>query len=210
MRDRIAEAGEDLQHLGRAGRRAEIAAFEQLVVDQRLFGDAQAVGHLDHADAVEERLVVLVVLELLPFRFVGMGEDDALIGQRAEVLGAGVVAFLRRGQQRMQHLDRRLEHFDEFEQPLGRAVEAAGIAVGVGIVLREMSRACGCRPCRPAPRCPGCSRRRARSWRRRSAAACEGYSLTTVNLEMIAVELVEPLGRPGRADAGRAGASGCL
>ena len=59
-------------------------------------------------------------------------------GMRAEVLGAGVIAFLGRGQQRVQHLDRRLEHLDEFEQPLGRAVEAAGIAVGVRIVLREM------------------------------------------------------------------------
>ena len=75
---------------------------------------------------------------MLPFRFVGMGEHDALERHRAEILGAGVIAFLRRGQQRVQHLDRRLEHLDEFQQPLRRAVEAAGIAVGVGIVLREM------------------------------------------------------------------------
>ncbi len=35
----------------------------------------------------------------------------------------------------MQHLDRRLEHLDEFHQPLRRAVEAAGEGIGVGIVL---------------------------------------------------------------------------
>ena len=38
----------------------------------------------------------------------------------------------------MQHLDRRLEHFDEFEQALRGAAEAARIAVGVRIVLAEM------------------------------------------------------------------------
>jgi hypothetical protein len=35
----------------------------------------------------------------------------------------------------MQHLDRRLEHLDEFEQALRRAVEAAAIGIGVGIGL---------------------------------------------------------------------------
>jgi len=36
----------------------------------------------------------------------------------------------------MQHLDRRLEHLDEFEDALIGAIETPGIAVGVGIVLR--------------------------------------------------------------------------
>ncbi len=35
----------------------------------------------------------------------------------------------------MQHLDRRLEHLDEFENALIGAVEPARIAVGIGIVL---------------------------------------------------------------------------
>ena len=60
-----------------------------------------------------------------------------LNGIDADILGADIVAFLRRGEQRMQHLDRRLEHLDEFEHALVGAVEAAGIGVGVGIVLRE-------------------------------------------------------------------------
>ena len=42
--------------------------------------------------------------------------------------GADVVAFLRRRQQRVQHLDRRLEHLDEFEHALVGAVEPARIA----------------------------------------------------------------------------------
>ena len=60
-----------------------------------------------------------------------------LKGNGADILRADVVALLRRGQQGMQHLDRRLEHLDEFEDALVGAVEAAGIAVGVGIVLGE-------------------------------------------------------------------------
>ena len=64
-----------------------------------------------------------------------MREDHAVIGDRADVLGADIVALLCRRQQRMEHLDRRLEHLDEFKDALVGAVEAAGIAVGVGIVL---------------------------------------------------------------------------
>jgi hypothetical protein len=35
----------------------------------------------------------------------------------------------------VQHLDRRLEHLDEFQEALAREVEAARVAVGVGVVL---------------------------------------------------------------------------
>src|SRR6516164_10395022 len=35
----------------------------------------------------------------------------------------------------MQHLDRRFEHLDEFQQTLVGTIEATGIAVGVGIIL---------------------------------------------------------------------------
>src|SRR5436190_16082946 len=38
----------------------------------------------------------------------------------------------------MQHLDRRLEHFDELEQPLIREAQSARIAVSVRVVLRVM------------------------------------------------------------------------
>ena len=54
-----------------------------------------------------------------------MGENDAGERNGADVLGADVVALLGRGEQRVQHLDRRLEHLDEFENALVGAVEAA-------------------------------------------------------------------------------------
>jgi len=37
----------------------------------------------------------------------------------------------------MQHLDRRLEHLDEFHQALGRAVQATREGIRIGIVLAE-------------------------------------------------------------------------
>ncbi len=112
------------------------AVDQQLVVDLDLVRHAQAVRHLDDVDAVDEGLVVLVVAETVPFRFVGVSQDDAAVGQGAETFGAVVVAFLGRGQQRVQDLDRGLEHLDEFHQALVGPAEGARIAVGVRVVLR--------------------------------------------------------------------------
>jgi hypothetical protein len=65
-----------------------------------------------------------------------VGQHDAVEGNRAKAFGALEVAFLRGRQQRVQHLDRRLEHFHEFQQALVGQAQAARVAVGVGIVLR--------------------------------------------------------------------------
>ncbi len=113
------------------------AVGQQLVVDLDLIRDAQAVRHLDDVDAVDEGLVVLVVAEAVPLRLVGVGQQDAAVGNRAQALGAVVVALLSRGQQRVQDLDRRLEHLDEFHKALVGPAQRARVAVGVGIVLRE-------------------------------------------------------------------------
>jgi hypothetical protein len=112
------------------------AVAQQLLVDLDLFADAQAVGHLDDVDAVEEGFVVLVVAEGLPLAFVAVRQHDAVKRNRAKAFGALEVAFLRGRQQRVQHLDRRLEHLHEFQQPLVGQAQAAAVAVGVGVVLR--------------------------------------------------------------------------
>ena len=198
-----AEAGKNVEHLGRAARLAQFAALEQLGVDHRLFRHPEAIGHLDDADAVEEGFVVLVVLELLPFRLVGMGEHDPLVGKGADVLGAGVVPLLRRGEKRMQDLDRRLEHLDEFEQPLRGAVQAAGIAVGVGIVLREVFELADV---------DLADQRRdvlvvfvARlGLGDADLTQLRGHHPDDRETREVAVELVEALGRPRRTDAGQA------
>ena len=124
------------QRAGRAGRLRQRGVAHQLLVDLDFFGDAQAVGHLDDVDPVEEGLVVLVVAEGLPFALVAVRQHDAVERNRAEAFGALEVAFLRGRQQRVQHLDRRLEHFDEFQQALVGQAQAAGVGVGVRVVLR--------------------------------------------------------------------------
>src|SRR3984893_11403088 len=131
------KAGERFEGCGSAGRAGEFGALNELFVDLLLLGDPQAVRHLDDADAVDERLVVLVALEAAPFRFVRVRENHSRERYGSDVLGADIIAFLGGGKQRMQHLDRCLEHLDELEQALVGPVQAARIAVGIGIVLGE-------------------------------------------------------------------------
>src|SRR6185312_2165128 len=125
-----AEFGEHFERFGGAMGIVEIAARKQLLVDRGFFRHAQAIGNGNDRDAVEKGLVVLVGLEQLPFGFVGMRQDDAAERDRSQRFGADVIAFLRRGQQRVQHLDRRLEHFDEFQKPLIGAAETARERIG--------------------------------------------------------------------------------
>jgi hypothetical protein len=125
-----------LQRARRAGGLGQRRVAQELLVDLDLFADAQAVGHLDDVDAVEEGFVVLVVAEGLPLAFVAVRQHDAVKGNRAKAFGALEVAFLRGRQQRVQHLDRRLEHLHEFQQPLVGQAQAAAVAVGIRVVLR--------------------------------------------------------------------------
>ena len=72
----------------------------------------------------------------MPLGLVRVGDDDAAERYRGEAFGPLEVSFLRGGQERMQHLDRRLEHLDEFQDALVRQTQSARIAVRVRIVLR--------------------------------------------------------------------------
>ena len=58
--------------------RAEIRVADDLLIDLHFLGQAQVVGHLHHHDTIEDRLVGVVGLELLPFRFVGMRDDGGV------------------------------------------------------------------------------------------------------------------------------------
>ena len=58
-----AEPAQHLQHFRRPSDVAEVAAVEKFLVYFRFLAGAQAIRHLDDANAVEEGFVVLVVLE---------------------------------------------------------------------------------------------------------------------------------------------------
>ena len=119
-----------------AGRMGQLTVVEQFFIDADLFGDTQAIRHLDDIDAVEEGLIVLVITEGHPFRFVGVSKDDPVKRQGGDPFGAVIVTFLGGGQQRMQHLNRRFKHLDELHNPLVGAAQRTGVAVGVRVVLR--------------------------------------------------------------------------
>ena len=114
----------------------QLAVVKQFFIDTDLFRDTQAIRHLDDVHAVEEGLIVFVITEGHPFRFVGVGEDNPVERQGGDPFGTVIVAFLRRGQQRMQHLDRRFKHLDELHQPLVGTAQSAGVAVGIRVILR--------------------------------------------------------------------------
>ncbi len=67
-----------------------------------------------------------------------MGKENAFKGNGGKPLGPHVVAFLGRSQQRVQHLDGRLEHFHEFHQPLVGQTQRARVGVGIRVILREV------------------------------------------------------------------------
>ena len=89
----------------------QLTVVEQFFIDADLFGDTQAIRHLDDIDAVEEGLIVLVITEGHPFRFVGVSKDDPVKRQGGDPFGAVIVTFLGGGQR-------------------------TGVAVGVRVVLR--------------------------------------------------------------------------
>ena len=84
------------ERTGRTRRRNQLARRQQLLIDLLFFGEPQAVGNAHHIDAVEERFVIAVRLETLPFAFVRVRDDGPVVGQRADVLGPHIRSILRR------------------------------------------------------------------------------------------------------------------
>ena len=63
------EAGERLQGCRRTRSVHKSRILNKLFIDLLLLGHPQAVRHLDHANAIDEGLVILVGFEALPFGF---------------------------------------------------------------------------------------------------------------------------------------------
>ena len=132
------EARQRFQRARRARRMHQLTVVKQFLVNFDLFGDPQAVRHLDDVHAVKEGLVVFVVTEGHPFRFVRVGKNDPVKRQGGDTFRPVVVSFLSGRQQRMQHLDGRFKHLDEFHNPLVSPAQRAGVTVGIRVVLREV------------------------------------------------------------------------
>ena len=71
------KARQHVQRTRRARRHGQLGVTDQLVINFPLLDRAQAIGHLDHVDAVDKGFIGLVVLEVLPLGLVGVRHDDA-------------------------------------------------------------------------------------------------------------------------------------
>src|SRR5579862_7957406 len=68
----------------------EVGMADDLLINLDLFGQAQIVRHLDHDDAVEDRLVGVVGLEFLPLGLVRVRHDHRVDVDHAVAAGAGI------------------------------------------------------------------------------------------------------------------------
>src|SRR5581483_10622846 len=126
---------------------AKIRVADDLLINLDLFGEAQVVGHLDHHDAVEDRLIGVVGLELLPLGLVGVGHDAGVDVHHPVAAGRRDYLFLGRRDHRMQVLGLVLEDLDKLDYAAVADVERAvelehpRIAFGVLVELRDVLRA---------------------------------------------------------------------
>src|SRR6266566_3098256 len=143
------EAGEDREHgrdleRVRGDVRPEVREADDLLVDLDLLGQPEVVGHLHDHDAVEDRLVGVVGLELLPLRLVGVGEDHGVDVDETVAARRRDHLLLRGGDHGVQVLGLVLEDLDELAHAavadVDRAVEIehARVALRVHVELRDV------------------------------------------------------------------------
>src|SRR6266478_1128461 len=143
------EAREDGEHGGDLERvwgdvRPEIREANDLLVDLDLLGQTEVVGDLHDDDAVEDRLVGVVGLELLPLGLVGVGEDHGVDVDQAVSARRRDHLLLRGGDHGVQVLGLVLEDLDELAHAavadVDRAVEVehARVALRVHVELRDV------------------------------------------------------------------------
>ncbi len=113
----------------------QLTVVEQFFINADLFGDTQAIRHLDDIDAVEEGLIVLVITEGHPFRFVGVSKDDPVKRQGGDPFGAVIVTFRVAVSSGCSTLIGALNISTNSIIP-SLARHSAPVAVGVRVVLR--------------------------------------------------------------------------
>ena len=116
-------------HIAERGR-----AANQLLVDARLVLIGQRVRDLDDDHAVEQRLVLLLLQELVELREVGVREDGLVQMDQREARHLDVL-LLRHGQQQIQELALHLQDLDHLEHAAARGIHGAGPRPGARIAF---------------------------------------------------------------------------
>jgi len=94
----------------------EIASFQNFLVDLHLFAQFQAIGDLDLNNPVQDSLIGMVRFELIPFRFVGMRQDDAIKVNHGSFAGGWYGLLLGGGYNGMQVFHIVLEYLNKLHQ----------------------------------------------------------------------------------------------
>ncbi len=99
-------------------------ARDQLLVDARFVAEGERIGHLDDDHAVEQRLVLLLLQELVELGEVGVREDGLVEVDQREARHLDVL-LLRHGQQEIEELALDLEDLDHLQHAAARGVDGA-------------------------------------------------------------------------------------
>src|SRR4030095_5548151 len=140
------ENGEHRRHFERVRRDvgAEVGVTDDLLVDLHLLRQPEVVRHLDHHDAVEDGLVGVVGLELLPLRLVRVRHDARVDIHHAMAARRGDDLLLRGRDHRVQV--RGLVLKDRYELDLAAIADVEGavqvedsrVALAVQVELRDV------------------------------------------------------------------------
>ncbi len=106
-------------HIAKRGR-----SGYQLVVDPRFLVVRQCVRHLDDDHAVEQRLVLLLLQELMEFRQVGVRENGFVQIDQREARHLDVL-FLGQRQQQVQEFALHLQDFDHLQHAAAGGIHRA-------------------------------------------------------------------------------------
>ena len=109
-------------------------AGHQLLIDARLVAVGQRIRDLDDDHAVEQRLVFLLLQELVEFREVGMRENGLVQVDEREARHLDVL-LLRHGEQQVEELALHLQDLDHLEHAAAGGVHGAGPGPGARITL---------------------------------------------------------------------------
>ena len=129
------ERGREIEHV-----RIEVhlakrrRARHELAIDPRFVAERQRVGHLDDDHAVEQRLVLLLLEELVELGEIRVGEDRLVEVDQREPRHLDVL-LLRQREQQVQELALDLEDLDHLEHAAARGVHGAGPRPGARIAF---------------------------------------------------------------------------
>ena len=121
-------------HADRDAPRGRRGAGDQLAVDARLVAVGERVRHLDDHHAIEQRLVLLFLQELVELGEVGVREDGLVEVDQREARHLDVL-FLRQRQQQVEELALHLEDLDHLEHAAAGGIDRAGPRPGARIAL---------------------------------------------------------------------------